>query len=150
MIVDVNSPATMIGADIMSIVDLGCHSFICSAERGKCPITDLRQTVDNAEEILIRIDGKKVPVIKTVVPVTVKGRRYLLESFIDITERKRSEEAIQESEKKYRSLFEGSRDAIYIAATDGRLIDANQAFLDLFGYSRGDYSFRMQNRSMHR
>ncbi len=137
MIVDVNSAgATMIGADIMSIVDLGCHSFICSAERGKCPITDLRQTVDNAEEILIRIDGKKVPVIKTVVPVTVKGRRYLLESFIDITERKRSEEAIQESEKKYRSLFEGSRDAIYIAATDGRLIDANQAFLDLFGYSR--------------
>ncbi len=44
----------------------------------------------------------------------MKGRRYLLESFIDITERKRSEEAIQESEKKYRSLFEGSRDAIYM------------------------------------
>jgi diguanylate cyclase (GGDEF)-like protein/PAS domain S-box-containing protein len=136
-IVDVNSAgAGMIGADIMNIVDLECHSFICRAERGKCPITDLRQTVDNEEEILIRIDGQRVPVIKTVVPVTVKGRRYLLESFIDITERKRSEQALQENEKKYRSLFEGSRDAIYMTAADGQLMDANQAFLDLFGYSQ--------------
>jgi diguanylate cyclase (GGDEF)-like protein/PAS domain S-box-containing protein len=136
-IVDVNSAgAGMIGADIMNIVDLECHSFICPAERGKCPITDLKRTVDNEEEILIRIDGQRVPVIKTVVPVTVKGRRYLLESFIDITERKRSEQALQENEKKYRSLFEGSRDAIYLTAPDGQLMDANQAFLDLFGYSR--------------
>jgi diguanylate cyclase (GGDEF)-like protein/PAS domain S-box-containing protein len=120
----------------MNIVDLECHSFICPAERGKCPITDLKRTVDNEEEILIRIDGQRVPVIKTVVPVTVKGRRYLLESFIDITERKRSEQALQENEKKYRSLFEGSRDAIYLTAPDGQLMDANQAFLDLFGYSR--------------
>lgn len=51
---------------------------------------------------------------------------------LDITERKRAEETIKESEKKYRSLFEGSRDAIYITSYDGRLIDANQAFLDLF------------------
>jgi len=136
-IVDVNSAgADMVGADIMNIVDLECHSFICPAERGKCPVTDLKQTVDNEEKILIRKDGQKVPVIKTVVPVTVKGRRYLLESFIDITERKRSEQALQENEKKYRSLFEGSRDAIYMTASDGQLMDANQAFLELFGYSR--------------
>jgi len=50
--------------------------------------------------------------------------------------RKRSEEALRESEEKYRTLFEDSRDAIYITTREGKLIDANQSALDLFGYSR--------------
>jgi diguanylate cyclase (GGDEF)-like protein/PAS domain S-box-containing protein len=122
----------------MNIIGFQCHNFICTAEHNKCPITDLGQPVDNAERLLQRADGQRISVIKTVIPITVKGHKYLLESFIDITERKRSEQALKESEKKYRSLFEGSRDAIYIAAHDGRLIDANQAFLDLFMLRRED------------
>jgi diguanylate cyclase (GGDEF)-like protein/PAS domain S-box-containing protein len=42
---------------------------------------------------------------------------------------------IQESEEQYRSLFEQSRDAIYITTPEGRFVDLNQATLDLFGYS---------------
>jgi len=138
-IVDVNpTAANMIGADLMKIIGSPCRDFICPIERNKCPITDLGQTVDNAELSLAKADGQKISIIKTVIPVVVKGYQYLLESFIDITERKRSEQALMESEKKYRSLFEGSRDAIYIAAHDGKLIDANQAFLDLFMLERED------------
>jgi diguanylate cyclase (GGDEF)-like protein/PAS domain S-box-containing protein len=40
--------------------------------------------------------------------------------------------------QRYRTLFEESRDAICITARDGKLVDANQSFLDLFGYSRGE------------
>ncbi len=51
-------------------------------------------------------------------------------------ERKQAERLIRESEEKYRSLFEQSKDAIYITGLDGRFIDANQSTLQLFGYSR--------------
>ena len=53
-----------------------------------------------------------------------------------ITDWKRSLEEVRKSEEKYRSLFDDSPEGIFITAMDGMLIDANQFFLDLFGYSR--------------
>jgi len=54
----------------------------------------------------------------------------------DVTERKRAEEALQESEERYRTLFDQSRDGVYITTLDGKLVEANQAYLDLFGFAR--------------
>src|SRR5208283_4805540 len=54
----------------------------------------------------------------------------------EIVQRKRADEALRESEQRYRTLFEESRDAIYMTTRDGRLVDANQAFLNLYGFTR--------------
>ena len=51
-------------------------------------------------------------------------------------ERKRIEDALRESEKRYRTFFEDSRDAIYITTREGKFIDMNQSALDLFGYTK--------------
>jgi PAS domain S-box-containing protein len=45
-------------------------------------------------------------------------------------------EEMRRSEEKYHSLFNESRDAIYITTREGKFLDANQAFLDLFGYTK--------------
>ena len=50
-------------------------------------------------------------------------------------ERKKTEEVIRESEEKYRTLFNESRDAIYITTREGKFLDVNRALLELFGYS---------------
>jgi PAS domain S-box-containing protein len=60
----------------------------------------------------------------------------VIEYMKDITQQKRSEEALRKSEEHYRSIFEDSRDAVYITTRNGKFIDANQSALDLFGYSR--------------
>lgn len=49
---------------------------------------------------------------------------------------KLSAKALEESEKKYRSIFESCKDAIYLTSRQGQFIDVNQAALDLFGYDR--------------
>ena len=50
----------------------------------------------------------------------------------NITEQVRAEKDLQKSEEKYRTLFEDSRDAVFITTQEGRLIGANRSFLDLF------------------
>jgi PAS domain S-box-containing protein len=60
----------------------------------------------------------------------------LVAMYDDVTERKKAEEALRESEEKYRSLFEDSIDGIFVTEVDGTLIDANQSFYDLFGYRK--------------
>jgi PAS domain S-box-containing protein len=54
----------------------------------------------------------------------------------DITERKKSEEKLLESEERYKALYDRSLNLIYTIDFDGRFIDANDAALNLFGYKR--------------
>ncbi len=54
----------------------------------------------------------------------------------DITESKRAEEALKESERQYRTLFEESIDGVYSVLREGQIIDANSSFCQLFGYKK--------------
>jgi len=58
-----------------------------------------------------------------------------IETIRDITERKRSEKSLRESEEKFRALFDQARDAIVITTERGQVVDANSYALNLFGYS---------------
>ena len=54
----------------------------------------------------------------------------------DITERKRAEERLRQSENDYRDLFHNATDAIYIQDKEGRFLDVNQGAVDMYGYPR--------------
>ncbi|MBI5020122.1 MAG: PAS domain S-box protein [Ignavibacteriales bacterium] len=55
--------------------------------------------------------------------------------WIDITERKRAEEALLQSEERYRSLFDRMMDGVYRSTHDGRFVDVNDAMVKMFGFS---------------
>ena len=132
-IVDANRVALeLIGAPRDQVVGAECHKFICPAERGRCPVSDLGQQVDNSERTLLTVSGEKRAIIKTVVHVVMGGRQHLLESFVDITARKRAEEEF--------ALLKHSIDVHYDSAywtdVDNRIIYVNDAGCKDLGYKR--------------
>jgi PAS domain S-box-containing protein len=66
-------------------------------------------------------------------PVKVKGINH------DITERKRAEEALRESEEKYRALFTAESDGIFVVDKEtGTIIDCNDAVTSMYGYQKDE------------
>ena len=70
-------------------------------------------------------------------PIFREGNAPLLGGIaLDMSEQVAAEKALREGELKYRTLFEESREAIFITDSHGKIIDLNQAVIDLLGYSR--------------
>jgi two-component system NtrC family sensor kinase len=63
------------------------------------------------------------------------GRMKMYAYIRDITERKKFEKELKESEEKFRNLFERVRHGLFISTRQGRFLDCNQAMLELAGYS---------------
>ncbi len=89
-----NYVAELFGASAESLQGRRCHSFLCPADEGACPVCDLGKTVDNSEREMLRTDGTRLPIIKTVKRIRLNGQDKLLECFVDVSERKRTEEAL--------------------------------------------------------
>ncbi|MDA3894553.1 MAG: PAS domain S-box protein, partial [Desulfobacteraceae bacterium] len=64
------------------------------------------------------------------------GPEYVQGSGKDITERLNNEQALKESEERYKALFDRSLDCIFIHDNRGNFIDANDAALKVLGYNR--------------
>jgi PAS domain S-box-containing protein len=83
-----------------------------------------------------RKDGSLVHVSLSCAPIMIEGKLVgLVGLYKDITERKRMEDALKESEKRYRTLFESTREAVLSTDADGSVLFANPAALTMLGYA---------------
>ena len=87
--------------------------------------------VPPAERVYLRFDGSRVPVESTAVPVRINGVDAHLVFLRDITERKKAEEQLRQSEEMYRTLIAASPDAITVTDLSGRITLASRKALEL-------------------
>lgn len=96
---------------------------------------------DSSCEIrLIRSDNSTVYVQLAIASRRQEGRFVGWQlAFTDISERKRFEQELMESEEKYRSIFEAAKDAIIVADTrTGQIVDVNAYACNLYGYAASE------------
>lgn len=133
-IFDYDSPEVM----IKSVSDIS-ELYANPEERLKI-IESLKQygKLNNYEVQLKRKDGELIWVIIHVSPIyNKKGELIYLEGIMaDITDRKRAENLLIESEEKYRTLFESDPDYTILMDLNGYLLDVNPAALDITGLNR--------------
>ncbi|HEX6160694.1 MAG TPA: PAS domain S-box protein, partial [Thermoanaerobaculia bacterium] len=102
----------------------------------------VRRELENARNELrnyflfrhMRANGEIRDVEVQSAPVQVGARTLLYSIIHDITERKRAEQALQQSEEKYRNIFDFASVGIYQSTRDGRIITANATLARMLGY----------------
>jgi two-component system cell cycle sensor histidine kinase/response regulator CckA len=93
------------------------------------------------EHRMIRPDGRIITVeAKARLRSSQDGKpSHLIGTIIDVTERRKAEEALRASEEKFSKVFKTNPDAINVTRlSDGLYLDVNSSFLELTGYSRDE------------
>ena len=101
------------------------------------------------EEKFVRLDGVTIDVEVSSIPFTFEGRTGAQVVIRDITERKRAEEALRQSEERYRSLVYSARDAIFTLSPEGILTSLNPAFETITGWKTEEWIGRSFTSLVH-
>lgn len=82
-----NMAISMSGYTKDELIGVNCFDTICPAVEAICPVLDLNEEIYHSERCLKLKDKSLLPVDKTALPIMLEGKRYLIESFTDITQR---------------------------------------------------------------
>lgn len=142
----VSSQQALIGKPVLDVVVPEDHEV--ALER-RLRVEHSAQPVESREFRVIRPDGETLNVESRSIPVLFEGEPSSLTTVQDVTEARRAQRALKrdvaeverarrrldESERRYRQLFEDSLDAVYVTDARGRILEMNPAGLEMFGYS---------------
>lgn len=149
IIIEANQTAIeMTGLSKERLIGKICHSLVCPAEVGKCPVKDLGQGIDNSERKLLHSDGHPRDILKTVYPITIKGRDCYLESFIDISDRKRAEEELKASNDFMTAVLDNLSDLLLVIdPVNYTILGTNKTFTNSYGLNKdkiiGKYCYEL-------
>jgi PAS domain S-box-containing protein len=124
---------------IESCKDISREIYVDPARREEFKrLLESQGKVREFEHESFRKDGRKIWISVNARAVRDEtGKVLYYEGTVqDISERKRAENALRESEERYRELFENSKDAIYVHDMSGRYTSVNRAAERLSGYTR--------------
>ncbi|MCL4190653.1 MAG: PAS domain S-box protein, partial [Thermoguttaceae bacterium] len=100
--------AALYGGSADLLVGRRCHAIFCPECDGACPVCDLGKALDNSDREMLRADGSRVAILKTVKRIQIGGREKLLECFVDVSERKAMERSLREQRDLLASVIEGT------------------------------------------
>jgi two-component system, cell cycle sensor histidine kinase and response regulator CckA len=129
-------PEEMLGQNLSMIMperfrnahELGLGSYVATKTR--------KIRWDAIELAGLHREGHEIPLELSFAEYTKEGKRFFTGIARDISERKRAEAALRESEERFRNLFENARDSVFTCDLYGNFTSLNAAGEQLTGFTR--------------
>ncbi len=134
LVVDANPYAVdLIGLPKNQIVGKKCFVFSETSKPEKCPVTTSNRDIEQVECTLRCGNGEIIPVLKTVKKTRINDRTMLIESFVDLRELKKAEEAEKEQSHFLSQLIDDIPFPFFVKDTKGAYQILNSAYLEFKG-----------------
>ena len=101
------------------------------------------------EEKMLRADGTVIYTEVIAAPLEYEGEQALLAVIRDVTERKKAEEALRESEERFRLAFENANTGVCLVDLKGNLTRVNNKMCEIFGYTKEELEHMTVNDIAH-
>ena len=127
-------PLELIGKSVFEIVHPDYHALVLE----RWNLVSQGEIAPLIEEKFVRLDGGVVDVEVNAVAIGPPDRMEVQVIARDITERKRSQRKLKESEERYREFVESMPDGVYRSTHAGRFLEVNPAMVKILGYESKD------------
>lgn len=102
-------------------------------------VTSLFERQSRSSASCVRKSGERAELALYETTAVVDGQEVVIGTMLDVTERRRSRRALQESEERHRELVDNVRDIIFRIDRDGRIASLNPSFEAITGYTAEDW-----------
>ncbi|MDY6806711.1 MAG: ammonium transporter [Cyanobacteriota bacterium] len=136
-IADANQAAAkMFGWEVSDLIGIDGMNLIAPEAREIVSQHIASNSEKPLEALGLRKDGSTFPIEMEARVFDARGRKLRVTAIRDISDRKRSQAALRESEERFRSVMQQAADAFILHDLKGKIIDANQSACSSLGYTR--------------
>ena len=130
-------PSSLLGRDFIELLHPGDRQTFADLTRN----LDKERSAQSEQTLEFRglaSDDSTMDIRATMGLISYDGRPAFQAILEDVTQRKQTEQALKDSEERYRTLVEGANDAVFLETFDGHIVDINTKACEMLGYTRSE------------
>jgi PAS domain S-box-containing protein len=130
-------PSSLLGRDFIELLHPGDRQAVADLTRNLAHERSA-QSEQTLEFRGLASDDSTMDIRATIGPIFYDGRPAFQTILEDVTQRKQTEQALKDSEERYRTLVEGANDAVFLETFDGQIVDINTKACEMLRYTRSE------------